>query len=67
MPPRVQPGLGVGLALVWSIVEMHGGRVWVDSEGLGKGSRFGIELPVIEPRSAIDGMRALATIDGSVT
>jgi signal transduction histidine kinase len=48
---RVQPGLGVGLALVWSIVEMHGGRVWVDSEGLGKGSRFGIELPVIEPRS----------------
>jgi signal transduction histidine kinase len=37
---------GYGLAFVKAVVEAHKGRVWVESEGSGKGSAFFIELPV---------------------
>ncbi|HEX5611759.1 MAG TPA: PAS domain S-box protein, partial [Burkholderiales bacterium] len=44
---RSQGGLGIGLTLVRRLVEMHGGRVAVESGGVGCGSRFTITLPML--------------------
>ncbi|WP_235835224.1 hybrid sensor histidine kinase/response regulator [Piscinibacter terrae] len=43
---RAEGGLGIGLALVKSLVHLHGGRVSVRSEGLGHGSEFIVQLPL---------------------
>lgn len=46
-PDRAQGGLGLGLALVKSLVEMQGGRVEAHSDGPGRGSRFTVWFPLV--------------------
>jgi PAS domain S-box-containing protein len=52
---RSQGGLGIGLALVKSLVELHQGTVTVTSAGLGQGSTFSIRLPRLESQAQPPG------------
>jgi two-component system, chemotaxis family, CheB/CheR fusion protein len=49
---RTVSGLGIGLTLVRSLAEMHGGSVTVNSDGPGRGSEFVVEIPMITPTEA---------------
>ena len=44
---RQRPGLGLGLAIVRNLVELHGGTVRADSKGTGEGSSFTVKLPIL--------------------
>jgi signal transduction histidine kinase/ActR/RegA family two-component response regulator len=56
---RASGGLGLGLALVRSLVELHGGSVYAASEGTSKGSRFTVVLPRMheKPMDAVQSKR----------
>ncbi|MGE3819331.1 MAG: PAS domain S-box protein [Isosphaeraceae bacterium] len=74
---RVTGGLGIGLALVKGLTEMHGGTVEVESAGAGEGSTFRVRLPVAdvaadptghgprEPESAAGPAHRILVVDDS--
>jgi PAS domain S-box-containing protein len=61
---RGQGGLGIGLTMVRSLVEMHGGTVEARSGGAGQGSEFAVRLPLPLPLRAPDGQGAPRAEDG---
>jgi signal transduction histidine kinase/ActR/RegA family two-component response regulator len=72
--PRADGGLGLGLAIARSLVELHGGTIHVHSEGLGRGTQCVIELPmaqavapVVQPSSPAGRTRLLIVEDNDDT
>lgn len=73
-------GLGLGLAIVRHLVELHGGRVWAESPGEGLGATFTVRLPLLptqpmvksetnllEPSLNLNGVRVLVVDDDADT
>ncbi|MFN9554764.1 MAG: ATP-binding protein, partial [Dolichospermum sp.] len=71
-------GLGLGLAIVRHLVELHGGNIWAKSLGKGQGATFTVRIPLFEsqpelnplmespnnsPNSTIDGVKVLVVDD----
>ena len=58
---RTYGGLGLGLAIVRHLVELHGGTVWVDSLGEGKGASFSVLLPLVSPLAEVNERAACSS------
>jgi PAS domain S-box-containing protein len=57
---RAEGGLGIGLALVRDLLEMHGGTVTAESPGMGRGSTFEVRLPRTSPVRPVETRAAIA-------
>ncbi len=56
--PRGTGGLGLGLALVRELVDLHGGRIHAESEGPGRGATFVVRVPLLDRERSTAGPMA---------
>jgi hypothetical protein len=61
---RTQGGLGLGLSISRQLVELHGGTIRVESEGIGRGATFTVELPLADVRMDAPGGGAAPSARG---
>lgn len=59
-------GLGLGLTIAKKLAESHGGRLVAESEGIGRGATFTLELPLAEEAAAAQPPRAVGSAGGGV-
>ena len=64
---RSQGGLGLGLAIVRSLVECHGGEVWAESKGLGQGATFTVLLPLLREPALRPALNLAPLASGETT
>ena len=63
---RKYGGLGLGLAIVHNLVELHGGKVTAESPGEGRGSTFAVILPLLPPNTYVASSPSLGAESDSV-
>jgi len=62
-PDRAPEGLGIGLSLVSHLIDLHGGRLSAASPGIGLGSTFTVELPLLRASAPAAGQEQAAQAD----
>src|SRR5262249_27480975 len=63
---RSRGGLGLGLAIVRQLVELHGGKVFADSEGPGRGATFKVWFPIGRELPNLPGVRRPVSSQGQL-